>query len=204
MAISLMPLPYAKDALEPRISSKTLELHHGAHHKAYVDKANAAIEGTDLANENLNRIVIAAKQKGDQGLFNNAAQTWNHGFYWHSLSPEQTAPSAELAQAIERDFGSQDDLIEKLKDEGTKHFGSGWAWLVQDGSALKVISTHDAETPITGAANPLLTVDVWEHAYYLDVQNRRPEYLSNVIGGMLNWTFASENFARGSAWQYPG
>lgn len=204
MTISLMPLPYSTDALAPHVSDRTLQLHHGAHHKAYVDKTNAAIAGTELEKAELNEIVKAAQADGKKALFNNAAQTWNHGFYWHSLSPEKSSPSADLAKAIERDFGSQDALVKQLKDEGAGHFASGWAWLVEDGGKLSVISTHDADTPITGSANPLLTIDVWEHAYYLDVQNKRPDYLAAVIDNILNWNFASENLARGTAWRYPG
>lgn len=203
MAISLIALPYSHEALVPHISAQTLKLHHGAHHKGYVDKTNAAIAGTGLEQADLNEIVKTAKSEGKQALFNNAAQAWNHGFYWHSLSPRPSQPSAELAQAIERDFGSSDAMIAKLKDEGAGHFASGWAWLVAEDGRLKVISTHDADTPITGAANPLLTVDVWEHAYYLDVQNKRPDYLAAVVDNVLNWEFASENFARGTAWRYP-
>ena len=202
MSISLMPLPYAQDALAPLISKQTLEFHHGKHHQTYVDKMNAAIEGTDLADASLEDIVKAAKEKGNAGLFNNAAQVWNHAFYWHSMSPEKTAPSAELEAAINSAFGSIDALKTALKDEAVGHFASGWAWLVADGDTLKVISTHDAATALTENVNPLLTIDVWEHAYYLDYQNRRPDYVGGVLDNLINWQFASENFARGSAWTY--
>lgn len=203
MTITLCPLPYAEDALEPHISSRTLKIHHGAHHKGYVDKVNDGIAGTDLADADLEAIVIATARSGDNKLFNSAAQAWNHGFYWNSLSPDGGAPSAALQAAIDKAFGSLDALATKLTDEAVAHFASGWAWLVAEGGELKVISTHDAATPITGAANPLLTIDVWEHAYYLDVQNKRPEYVKAVVANLLNWTFASENFARGTAWKYP-
>lgn len=203
MTISLMPLPYADTALAPHISQETLKLHHGAHHKGYVDKVNDAIAGTDLADASLEEIVRASDSKGNKKLFNSAAQSWNHGFYWHSLSPEKSEPSPELAAAIDKAFGSMADLKKQLAAEAENHFASGWAWLVEEGGALKVVSTHDAETPITGSANPLLTIDVWEHAYYVDVRNKRPAYVKAVIDNLLNWAFASENFARGKAWTYP-
>lgn len=203
MTISLMPLPYADTALAPHISQETLQLHHGAHHKGYVDKANDAIAGTDLADASLEEIVKAADAKGDKKLFNSAAQTWNHGFYWHSLSPEASEPSGELAAAIDASFGSIDELKKQLAAEAENHFASGWAWLVAENGKLKVISTHDAGTPITGPANPLLTIDVWEHAYYVDTRNKRPAYVKAVIDNLLNWKFASDNFARGSVWVYP-
>ncbi|MBT0669437.1 superoxide dismutase [Novosphingobium profundi] len=199
MTISLMPLPYAQDALEPHISSKTLEIHHGAHHKTYVDKLNAAIEGTENAGKSVEEITKSASGP----LFNNAAQTYNHGFYWMSLSPEKTAPSESLAAAITNDFGSMDALLEALANEAVNHFASGWAWLVVDAGKLKVISTHDAATAITSDVNPLLTIDVWEHAYYIDQMNKRPAYVKAVLENLINWKFASDNFDRGTAWTYP-
>lgn len=202
MPISLTPLPYALDALEPHISRRTLELHHGAHHQDYVDRTNKAVAGGKLADAALNDIVKAAK--GDAKLFNPASQAWNHGFYWNSLTPEQSEPSDALRKAIDRDFGSLDALKEKLQDAAVGHFGSGWAWLVAEGDKLSVVSTHDAHSPFSGGdANPLVTIDVWEHAYYLDVQNRRPGYVKSVLDNCLNWRFASKNFERGSAWRYP-
>lgn len=203
MPISLISLPYAQDALEPHVSAETLRIHHGAHHKGYVDKVNLAIEGTPLADANLEAIVAASVEKGDKKLFNSAAQTWNHGFYWLSLSPTKTEPSAELAAAITRDFGSLDALKEALSKEAVDHFASGWAWLVSDKGTLKVISTHDAETALTEGVVPLLTIDVWEHAYYIDVKNKRPDYVKTVLDTLLNWDFASENFARDGVWRYP-
>jgi Fe-Mn family superoxide dismutase len=199
MTIALMPLPYAQDALEPHISSKTLEIHHGAHHKTYVDKLNAAIEGTDNAGKSVEEISKSASGP----LFNNAAQVYNHGFYWHSLSPEKTEPSEALAAAITAEFGSMDALLEALTNEAVNHFASGWAWLVVDGGKLKVISTHDAGTAITSDVNPLITIDVWEHAYYIDQMNKRPAYVKAVLENLINWKFASENFDRGTAWTYP-
>lgn len=203
MTISLMPLPYAYDALAPHISERTLREHHDAHHKGYVDKVNVAIEGTPLADAPIERIVEEASAADNKKLFNSAGQTWNHGFYWRSLSPAPEAPSGGLAEAIARDFGSLDTLLEKLSKEAIEHFGSGWAWLVAEGGMLKVISTHDGDCPITGSANPLLTIDVWEHAYYLDVQSKRPRYVEAVVSERLNWAFAAENYARGTPWVYP-
>jgi Fe-Mn family superoxide dismutase len=203
MPIALMPLPYANDALAPHISSDTLDVHHGAHHKTYVDKMNDAISGTDLDGKSLEDIVKAAKDGGKTGLFNSAAQTWNHGFYWCSMSPDSSAPSEALAAAIDRDFGSMDAMKEKLAAEAVGHFASGWAWLVDNGGKLEVISTHDADTALTEGCNPLLTIDVWEHAYYVDQKNKRPAYVSAVLDNLLNWSFASENFDRGTPWTYP-
>jgi Fe-Mn family superoxide dismutase len=200
MTIALIPLPYALDALEPHISSKTLEIHHGAHHKTYVDKLNAAIAGTDNEGKTVEEIAKAASGP----LFNNSAQTWNHGFYWYSLSPEKTAPSEALAAAITADFGSVDALLEALSNEAVNHFSNGWAWLVLDDGKLKVISTHDADSALVKGVTPLLTVDVWEHAYYIDQMNKRPAYVKAVLENILNWTFASENFERGTTWVYPG
>lgn len=202
MTIALMPLPYAYDALAPHISDKTLHEHHDRHHQTYVDKVNTAIEGGKLADASLEEIVKAA-EGSDKKLFNSAAQTWNHGFYWHSLSPSASAPSGKLAQAIDRDFGSLDKLKEQLTQTAVDHFASGWAWLVAEGDRLKIVDTHDAGTPITGSANPLLTVDVWEHAYYIDQQSKRPAYVKAVVDNLLNWDFAAENFERGTAWTYP-
>jgi superoxide dismutase, Fe-Mn family len=202
MTVTLIPLPYATDALEPHISQRTLEFHHGAHHKAYVDKTNEAIADTNLADAAVNEIVKASL--GNPKLFNNVSQVWNHGFYWNSLTPEKTSPDANLQAAIDRDFGSLDALKEKLAAAAVGHFASGWAWLVSEGGKLAVKDTHDAHSPFSEDAGvPLLTIDVWEHAYYLDVQNKRPEYVKRVLDQVLNWSFASENFARGAVWQYP-
>ena len=202
MPISLMPLPYGSDALAPAISADTLEVHHGKHHKAYVDKTNAAIAGGALEGSSLDEVVAAARGT-DAKLFNNAAQSWNHGFYWASLSPQGAAPEGELLAAIERDFGSLDALVMQMSGRGADHFASGWVWLADEGGTLKVVETHDADTLADGAANPLLVIDLWEHAYYLDHKNLRPEYLKAVLGEVLNWGFAAENLARGSRWTYP-
>lgn len=202
MAFELIPLPYADDALAPAVSAQTLSFHHGKHHKAYIDKTNAAIDGTDLAGQSL-EAVIAVARGTNQGLFNNAAQSWNHGFYWHSLSADSGAPSDELAAMIDAAFGSLEALKEQLAARGAGHFASGWVWLAEKDGKLSIEETHDGDTLADSGFNPLLTIDVWEHAYYLDHQNARPAYLDAVIGGKLNWAFASDNLARGSAWTYP-
>jgi Fe-Mn family superoxide dismutase len=203
MAFRLIDLPYAGDALAPAISAETLSFHHGKHHKAYIDKTNAAIDGTELDGKPLED-VIAAARGSNQGLFNNAAQSWNHGFYWHSLSPEAQSPSSELAAKIDAAFGGLEALNTELAERGAGHFASGWVWLAEKGGSLSVEETHDGDTLADQGFNPLLTIDVWEHAYYLDHQNARPAYLKAVLDGHLNWDFAAENLARGSAWTYPG
>lgn len=203
MAIKLIDLPYDSGALAPAISAETLSFHHGKHHQAYIDKTNAAVEGGDLEGKPL-EAVIAASRGGNPGLFNNAAQSWNHGFYWWSLCPEAKAPSGDLAAKIDEAFGSLDDLKGKLADRGAGHFASGWVWLAERGGKLTIEETHDGDTLADADANPLLVIDLWEHAYYLDHQNARPAYLKAVIDGKLNWDFAAENLARGSAWTYPG
>ena len=203
MAFELMPLPYDKEALAPAISGETLSFHHGKHHKTYIDKTNAAVEGTDNEGKSLEE-VIAAARGSNQGLFNNAAQSWNHGFYWHSLAPDGGAPSGDLASKVEQAFGSVDDLKTKLAERGAGHFASGWVWLAEKGGTLSIEETHDGDTLADSGFNPLLTIDVWEHAYYLDHQNQRPAYLKAVLDSHLNWAFAAENLARGTAWKYPG
>jgi len=195
MAIQLPDLPYAKDGLAPYISANTLDFHHGKHHKAYVDNANKMIAGTDLANESLETIV--KKTVGDtakSGLFNNAAQVWNHSFYWQCMKPNGGGrPTGKVADKINEAWGSFDKFAEELKNAGITQFGSGWAWLVLDGGKLKVTKTANADTPIAHGVIPLLTVDVWEHAYYLDYQNRRPDYLATFIEKLINWDFVKAN-----------
>jgi Fe-Mn family superoxide dismutase len=202
MAFELIPLPYDTNALDPAVSAETLSYHYGKHHQAYIDKTNAAIDGTAHAGKALEHIVAAAR-RSEPGLFNNAAQSWNHAFYWHSLSPEGGVPSEELSAMIDAAFGSFDGLKEQLKSRGAGHFASGWVWLAEKDGMLSIKETHDGDTLADGEFNPLLTIDVWEHAYYLDHQNKRPAYLDAVIDGKLNWAFASANLARGSAWTYP-
>lgn len=202
MAFNLIALPYADTALAPAISAQTLSFHHGKHHQTYIDKMNAAIDGTEHAGSALEAIIAAART-ANAGLFNNAAQTWNHGFYWHSLSGEESAPSADLTAKIDAAFGSMDELKSQLKARGAGHFASGWVWLAEKDGALSIEETHDGDTLADSGFNPLLVIDVWEHAYYIDHQNKRPAYLDAVVDGKLNWSFASENLARGAAWIYP-
>ncbi|MDT8450592.1 MAG: Fe-Mn family superoxide dismutase [Wenzhouxiangellaceae bacterium] len=188
MAFTLPELPYAKDALEPHISAETLEYHYGKHHKTYVDKLNGLVEGTDDENKSLEEII----RSSSGGLFNNAAQVWNHTFYWNCMSPNGGGePAGALADAIKRDFGSFDTFREKFTESAVGNFGSGWTWLVQnpDGS-LAIVNTDDAQTPITGDTKPLLTCDVWEHAYYIDYRNARPKYVEAFFE-LVNWDFAS-------------
>jgi Fe-Mn family superoxide dismutase len=200
MPISLMPLPYAEDALSPHISADTLAVHHGKHHKTYVDKTNAEIEGTDLADKPLEAIVKASR--GNPKLFNNAAQVWNHGFYWMSMKPGGGTPSGEVADAIRTSFGGTEALAKEMADKGANHFASGWVWLVSDGGKLTVEDTHDAETLADSGKTPLLVIDVWEHAYYLDRKNERPKYLEAVLGNLMNWEFAAQQMS-GARWTYP-
>lgn len=198
---TLSPLPWDDTALEPVISARTLSFHYGKHHKAYVDTLNTLVPGTKYADMKLEEIVVATAGKDgadEKKLFNNAGQVWNHDFYWRSLSPKAGKPSGKLAAAIERDFGSTDKLIAELAEAGKTQFGSGWAWLVSNGGKLSIAKTANAETPMAKSVNCLLTVDVWEHAYYLDYQNARPKYLEEVLGKLLNWNFAAENLDRES------
>ena len=195
----LAPLPYQDAALEPVISSRTISFHYYKHHQAYVDTLNTLVEKTKFADMKLEKIVQATAKSDDdkeKKIFNNAGQVWNHDFYWRSLSPAQTEPSGELASAIARDFGSTDKLIAELAEAGKTLFGSGWAWLVSRNGKLSVSKTANAMTPMAEGTNCLLTVDVWEHAYYLDYQNARPKYLEAVLAKILNWNYAAENLAR--------
>lgn len=195
----LAPLPWDDDALAPTISANTISFHYYKHHQAYVDMLNKLVEGTPLADLKLEEIVQkthAAADAKEKKIFNNAAQVWNHDFYWHSLSPTKTAPSAQLDSAIAAAFGSRDELIAKLAEAGKDQFGSGWAWLVSKGGKLSIEKTSNAETPMAKGVNCLLTVDVWEHAYYLDYQNARPKYLESVLGKLLNWDFAAQNLTK--------
>lgn len=195
MAINLPELPYAKDALAPSISANTLEFHHGKHHKAYVDNLNKLIAGTDLETKSLEDIIAAAaKDQTKAGIFNNAAQIWNHSFYWKCLKPQGGgAPTGAIAGKIHSTFGGYDKFVDELKNAGATQFGSGWAWLVLDGSDLKITKTPNADTPMVHGQKALLTIDVWEHAYYLDYQNRRPDYIAAVIQHLINWDFVNAN-----------
>lgn len=193
--ITLPPLPYAENALDPVVSANTLSFHHGKHHKAYVDNLNKLIAGTPLEGQPLEKIILEVAGKADkQGVFNNAAQVWNHTFFWNSMKPNGGgAPPAALAQRIERDFGSLDNLKKELLTAATTQFGSGWAWLAEDNGKLVVLKTANAELPMTKGQKALLTIDVWEHAYYLDYQNRRPDFVTAVIDKLFNWQFAADN-----------
>jgi Fe-Mn family superoxide dismutase len=202
MAFELIDLPYAQDALAPTISAETLSFHHGKHHKAYIDKTNAAVAGTALAEADLETVIKEARAKSDKGLFNNSAQSWNHGFYWNSLTPQGSAPAGDLAKLIDSSFGSLDQFKEKFAAAGAGHFASGWVWLAAHEGELFIKETHDADTLADSEMNPLLLLDVWEHAYYIDYRNDRPKHLAAAIE-LLNWDFAAENFARGSVWKYP-
>ena len=204
MPLKLIPLPYAIDALVPAISAETLQTHHGKHHKTYVAKTNAAAKAMGLGDARLEDIIAAARKAGDKPAFNNAAQAWNHGFYWHSLTPAGGKPGGALAEAITRDFGSLAKLGAQLQARGEKHFASGWVWLAVVDGKLTVEETRDGKTLALGARKPLLTIDLWEHAYYLDYRNERPKHLKAVIAGLLNWEFAASNLAAGKTWKYPG
>jgi len=191
----LPPLPYPENALEPVVSAKTIGFHHGKHHQTYVDNLNKLVAGTELAALSLEKLIAATAGKADKvEIFNNAAQAWNHDFYWKSLRPKGGGePPAALKQWIETSFITVDACKKELAQAATKQFGSGWAWLVQEHGKLKVVSTGNAENPLTKGATPLLTIDVWEHAYYLDHQNRRVDYVNGVLDKLINWGFAADN-----------
>ena len=195
MTFQLPELPYRPDALGSFMSAATLAFHHGKHHRAYVDKLNALLDTTDLPAGSLVELIRAAKAKGDKALFNNAAQHWNHSFFWQCLAPPQgRRPLGQLAEMIDDAFGGTDALLSALKNEAVAHFGSGWAWLVLEGGALRITSLHDADTPIAHEGmKPLLTLDVWEHAYYIDYRNERPKFAESVLGSIVNWEFVASN-----------
>lgn len=194
MPVELPPLPFDIAALEPHMSRKTLEFHHGKHHKKYVETTQTLIAGTDLANANLETIVRTAHQKGDKKLFNNAAQAWNHTFFWNCLSPSGGGePTGVLANRLKLDLGEVEKFKEAFKKEATEHFASGWAWLVVRDGKLVVTSYHDADTPLVHGVTPVLTCDVWEHAYYLDYQNERPKFIDSFLNKLANWQFAEKN-----------
>ena len=197
MTITLPDLPYDKSALEPHISANTLDFHHGKHHNAYVVNLNKLTEGTEMAGKSLEEIILdSAKDPAKGGIFNNAAQVWNHTFYWNSMKPQGGgAPTGAIADKINEDFGSYEKFAEEFKTAGATQFGSGWAWLVLDGGKLKIVKTPNAELPMTKGQKAILTMDVWEHAYYLDYQNKRPDYMSTFLEKLVNWDFANENLA---------
>ena len=191
----LPPLPYADNALEPVISANTISFHYGKHHKTYVDNLNNLVKGTDYESASLEKIITETAGKADRApLFNNAAQIWNHTFYWNSLKGNGGGkPSGKLATMIDAAFGGYDNFRKELSATTVSQFGSGWGWLVVDGGALKIVKTANAEVPFTKGQKPLLTIDVWEHAYYLDHQNKRAAYVDAVIDKLLNWDFAAQN-----------
>ena len=196
--IELPPLPYAQDALDPVISAQTLSFHYGKHHKAYVDNLNKLVAGTELSETPLEQVIAAVAGKPDKvGIFNNAAQTWNHTFFWGSLKPNGGgAPTGAVGKGIDAAFGGSDNFKKEFANAAMTQFGSGWAWLVADKGALRIVKTGNADTPLTMGLTPLLTIDVWEHAYYLDYQNRRADFVAAVIDKLLNWEFANANLAR--------
>ena len=193
--LALSPLPYAENALEPIITAKTMSFHYGKHHKAYVDNLNKLVAGSEFAILTLEKIITSTAGKPERtAIFNNAAQDWNHTFYWNSLSPKGGGePPAALKQKIEASFGSVDACKKELASVAVSQFGSGWAWLVLDGDMLKVVKTANADIPMTMGLKPLLAIDVWEHAYYLDYQNRRADYVNAVLDKLINWEFALQN-----------
>jgi Fe-Mn family superoxide dismutase len=195
---TLPPLPFAEGALAPVISANTLSFHYGKHHKAYVDNLNNLVKGGEWENAKLEDVIQATAGKPDKaGLFNNAAQIWNHTFYWHCLKPNGGGkPTGRIAQMIDSDLGGYDKFKTDFAQTCITQFGSGWGWLVAEGGKLKLVKTSNAETPLTKGQTPLLTIDVWEHAYYLDYQNKRPDHVNAVIDKLLNWDFAAENLAR--------
>jgi len=194
MAFELPPLPYPKDALGPHMSEQTLDFHHGKHHATYVTNLNGLVEGTELADKSLEDIILGA----DPGpLFNNSAQVWNHTFFWSCMSPGGGGdPDGDLRAAIESAFGSVDGFKQTFTDKAKTLFGSGWTWLIQGDGGLEIVQTKDADLPLKHGQTALLTLDVWEHAYYLDFQNARPAYIETWLGNLVNWEFAAENLAK--------
>jgi Fe-Mn family superoxide dismutase len=196
MPFTLPALPYADDALAPHLSARTLQFHHGKHHKAYVETLNKLIDGSGFADMSLEEIIraTATAQDGDEKkIFNNAAQVWNHAFFWHSLSPHGGGePDGELRARIDQDFGGLDEFRAKFKDAAVGQFGSGWAWLIEENGKLAIVTTANAMTPVAQDQRPLLTCDVWEHAYYLDYQNERPKFVETFLRHLVDWRFAAQ------------
>ncbi|MBD2355717.1 superoxide dismutase [Tolypothrix sp. FACHB-123] len=199
MAFQQPPLPYDFNALEPYgMKPETFEYHYGKHHKAYVDNLNKLTDGTELADKSLEEVIKTTFRDASKvGVFNNAAQVWNHTFFWNSLKPAGGGqPSGALADKIDKDFGSFEKFAEEFSNAATTQFGSGWAWLIDDGGTLKVIKTPNAENPLAYGQKALLTLDVWEHAYYIDYRNARPAFIKNFLEQLVNWDFAAENLAK--------
>ena len=198
MAVQLPSLPYAETALEPHYSAKTISFHYGKHHKAYVDNLNKLTAGTPLDGKSLEEMVAASAGDASRvGVFNNSAQVWNHTFFWSCMKPAGGGrPAGEIAKRIDGAFGSYEKFAEQFKTAAVGRFGSGWGWLVLDGGALKIVSTANADTPMASKQTALLTVDVWEHAYYLDYQNRRPDFVQAFLDHLVNWDFVAANLAK--------
>jgi len=194
MAFTLPELPYPKDALAPHISAETLDYHHGKHHNAYVVNLNKLVEGKPEANKSLEEIIMSS----DGGIFNNAAQIWNHTFYWHCMKPNGGGqPTGDVFAAITRDFGSFDKFKEEFAQAATTQFGSGWAWLTLQNGKLAITKTGNADLPMKHGQKALLTIDVWEHAYYIDFRNQRPKYIETFMTSLVNWDFVAENLKKG-------
>lgn len=193
MAFELPGLPYEKSAFGEILSAETFDYHWGKHHRAYVSKTNELAPQAGVEDRKLTEVIAEAHKTGNKGLFNNSAQLWNHSFYWQCLSPEAQQPTGSLKQKIDAAFGSTEALLDKLKTESVNHFASGWGWLVLDGDSLKVTSFHDADTPLVHGLKPLLTIDVWEHAYYIDYRNERPRYVDTLLKNAINWDFVAQN-----------
>ena len=197
---SLPPLPWAEDALAPVVSAKTIGLHYGKHHRTYVNKLNELVAGTPMADMPLERVIMESAGGKNQKVFNNAAQTWNHTFFWNCLRPNGGGkPGSQIAQRIDSDLGGFDAFKKNFAETAVNTFGSGWAWLAMKDGKLEIMSTSNADNPLTKGATPLLTIDVWEHAYYVDYENRRPEFVNAVIDKLLNWEFAEKQMAQASA-----
>ncbi len=204
MNLTLPPLPYALDALEPHISRRTLAAHHGYHHAAYVDKTRALVRGTQLESATLEEIIRSSAEPRKKGLFNASAQAWNHGFYWRSMRPGGGGEAnGAIAQMIARQFGNQRAFSQQFVTAASDQFGSGWAWLVLDGEQLRITSTSNADTPLITTLVPLLTIDVWEHAYYLDFQQRRLDYITAFLAHLVDWDFANQNLSIAQATRAP-
>jgi Fe-Mn family superoxide dismutase len=197
---SLPPLPWAEDALAPVVSAKTIGLHYGKHHKTYVTKLNELVAGTPMADMPLERVILESANGKNPKVFNNAAQAWNHTFFWNCLRPRGGGkPGSQVAERIERDLGGYDAFKKNFAEAAVNTFGSGWAWLALRDGKLEIVSTSNADNPLTKGATPLLTIDVWEHAYYVDYENRRPEFVGAVIDKLLNWEFAERQMAQPGA-----
>jgi Fe-Mn family superoxide dismutase len=194
MTIALPKLPYNQDALEPYVSAETLSFHYGKHHRGYVDKLNKLTGGTPYEGLSLEDMIIRARKNADIDILNNASQVWNHTFLWASMTPSgATKPNGKIKEMIEEAFGGLDRFKQLFRKTGLSHFGSGWIWLVQDGAALRILTTGNADSPIGTHMTPLLTLDVWEHAYYLDYQNNRAAYADAFLDKLINWKFAAAN-----------